>query len=103
MTRYALARYARPHAVPIDRFAAAAGVHPALIGRLVALGLLDAYTDPVGRMMLPVAQLPRAARIVRLRDGLGLNYTAVGVVLDLLDRIDSLEAALRTRPRPYRR
>jgi chaperone modulatory protein CbpM len=33
-----------------------------------------------------------------LRAGLGLNYTAVGVVLDLLDRIDALEAVLRARP-----
>jgi hypothetical protein len=48
--------------------------------------------------MLPVAQLARAARIVRLRAGLGLNYAAVGVVLDLLDRIEELETALRSRP-----
>ena len=100
MTRYALVRYACPHRLPIDRFAAAAGVHPGLVARLVTLGLLDADTDMAGGVTLPAAQLNRAARIVRLRDGLGLNYTAVGVVLDLLDRIESLEAALRTRPRP---
>jgi hypothetical protein len=35
----------------------------------------------------------------RLRTGLALNYAAMGLVLDLLDRIDSLEEALRERPR----
>ena len=31
------------------------------------------------------------ARIQRLRSGLGLNYAALGLVLDLLDRIAELE------------
>ena len=33
------------------------------------------------------------ARVQRLHDGLALNYAAIGVVLDLLARIDELEAA----------
>ena len=73
-----------------------------MVARLVTLGLLDADTRP-GGAVLAVAQVPRAARIVRLRAGLGLNYTAVGVVLDLLDRISELEAALRERPSNIRR
>jgi hypothetical protein len=32
-----------------------------------------------------------------------LNYAALGLVLDLLERIDELEAALRARPNGYRR
>jgi chaperone modulatory protein CbpM len=35
------------------------------------------------------------ARIQRLRGGLSLNYASIGLVLDLLDRVDRLEAALR--------
>jgi hypothetical protein len=54
-------------------------------------------------VLLPPAQVARAARIVRLRQGLGLNYSAVALVLDLLDRIDELEAALRGRPNGHRR
>jgi hypothetical protein len=49
------------------------------------------------------AHLLRIARIHRLRAGLGLNYTALGVVLDLLDRIEELEAALAGRPGVGRR
>jgi len=101
MTRHALVRMVNAHGLPVDTFAAAAGLHPALVGRLVALGLLEAYTDAAGVLVLPAAQLPRAARIMRLRAGLGLNYAAVGLVLDLLDRIEELEASLRTRPNGY--
>ncbi len=65
--------------------------------RFVALGLLVPQTDASGRMWFPPTQLARVGRIQRLRAGLGLNYAAVGVVLDLLARIEELEAALRSR------
>ena len=41
------------------------------------------------------AQLAVAARIQRLRSGLALNYAALGLVIDLLDRVTELETALR--------
>ena len=40
------------------------------------------------------------ARIQRLRAGLALNYAALGLVIDLLDRIAELESALRRARRP---
>ena len=103
MTHYLVRRTAMVSGWTVEEFADAAGLHPDLVGRLVTLGLLAADTDAAGRVRLPTAELARAARIQRLRAGLGLNYTAVGVVLDLLDRIDTLEAALRARPTTYRR
>jgi chaperone modulatory protein CbpM len=103
MTRYALVRPVSAPGLRTEAFAAAAGLHPHLVARLIGLGLLDAYTGPGGAVLLPPTQVARAARIVRLRTGLGLNYTAVGLVLDLLDRIEELEAALRARPNGYRR
>jgi hypothetical protein len=42
--------------------------------------------------------LATAARIQRLRAGFSLNYAAVGLVMDLLDRIEELETALRRTP-----
>jgi DNA-binding transcriptional MerR regulator len=86
---------ARPVLLSLDAFAATAGLHPELIRRLVALGLLEPYSDAAGRLWFPPAELAALARIRRLRAGLSLNYTAIGVVLDLLTRIDDLEAALR--------
>jgi hypothetical protein len=41
--------------------------------------------------------LVTVARIQRLRSGLGLNYAAIGLVLDLLDHIEELESASRRR------
>ncbi len=38
--------------------------------------------------------------LIRLRAGFALNYAAVGLVTDLLDRIAVLEAALRSSRRP---
>jgi chaperone modulatory protein CbpM len=104
MTRYWLARRADTvPGWPLDEFARVAGLHPQLVGRLVRLGLLTAGTDSAGRSWVPATELARLARIERLRTGLGLNYMAVAVVLDLLDRIDDLESQLRTLRRPYRR
>jgi chaperone modulatory protein CbpM len=102
VTRYVLARQTPAPALTLAQFAAATGLDPHEVARLVALGLLDTVRGPAGTL-LPATQLPRAGRITRLRAGLGLNYTAVGVVLDLLDRIEHLEAALRARPNGYRR
>jgi chaperone modulatory protein CbpM len=76
-------------------FAAAAGLHPELVRRLVALGAIDASCDSSGDLWFAPSQLAAVARIQRLRAGLGLNYASIGLVLDLLDRITALEAALR--------
>ena len=88
----------RPVRIGLEGFARAAGMHPELVRRLVALGLLDATADAEGELWFARAQLTRVARIERLRRGLALNYAALGLVLDLLDRIEELEAALRARP-----
>ena len=89
---------ARPTRLPLDQFANVTGLHPQQVRRLVALGLLDPSSSAGGRLEFPPSQLAVAARVQRLRFGLGLNYAAVGVVLDLLARIEELEAALRARP-----
>jgi hypothetical protein len=91
---------ARPRRLDLDSFARAAGLHPDLVRRFVALGLLDAVRDADGQLWFPPAQLAAAARLQRLRSGFALNYSALGLVVDLLDRVDALEAALRKRSRP---
>ena len=96
---YALIRAAR---MDLDEFAAAAGVHPDLIRRFVALGILDASRDPGDRLWFTAGQLSAVARIQRLRAGFALNYAAIGLVTDLLDQIEVLQAALRRAGRPER-
>jgi DNA-binding transcriptional MerR regulator len=94
MTTYPLARPAR---LSLDGFARRAGLHPDLVRRYVALGLVDADRDAAGRLWFRPAELGRIARVQRLRAGLALNYAAIGLVLDLLDRIDELEGRRMTR------
>ncbi len=84
-----------PSRLSLDRFARQAGLHPQLVQKFVALGLLDAERDATGALWFRPAALVTVARVQRLRAGLSLNYAAIGLVLDLLDRIDELEAASR--------
>lgn len=97
---YALARPAR---LSLEAFAAAAGLHPDLVRRFAALGLLQPSVDAAGRLWFRRSDVATVARIKRLRAGLALNYAAVGVVLDLLGRIEELEAALRSNSAVYGR
>ncbi|MEU6516168.1 chaperone modulator CbpM [Streptomyces sp. NPDC046978] len=86
--------------VPVPRLslqtvARRSGVHPDLIRRFVALGLVEAERDASGGLVFEPTAPAALARVQRLRTGLCLNYASIGLVLDLLDRISMLEAALR--------
>ncbi len=91
-TVYALAVPAR---LSLDRFARQSNLHPLMVRRYVALGLLDCTRDAAGELWFSPAAVRRVARVQRLHTDLSLNYTAIGLVMDLLDRVDELEAALR--------
>ncbi|HUO40993.1 MAG TPA: chaperone modulator CbpM [Mycobacterium sp.] len=90
--RYVLARPAR---LSLDAFARRAGLHPDLVRRFVALGLLPCRRDAHDEVWFEPSAVAVVARIRRLRTGLGLNYAAIGLVLELLDRIDELERQRR--------
>jgi len=85
----------RMRGLDLDTFARVAGLHPELVRRFVALGLLEASTRADASLWFAPSQLATAARLQRLRAGFSLNYAALGVVVDLLDRIAALESALR--------
>lgn len=89
---YALVRPAR---LDLDAFARATGVHPELARQLVTLGILEADPGPAGELRFAPGQVAAMARVQRLRTAFALNYAAVGLVTDLLDRIVMLESALR--------
>ncbi|KAA9378965.1 MerR family transcriptional regulator [Microbispora cellulosiformans] len=98
---YPLVRLARLDIAHLDleSFSRATGLHPELVRRLVALGLIDAWRDSSGGLRFPPAQVAAAGRLQRLHAGLAVNYASLGLVTDLLDRIAELEAALRTHTR----
>lgn len=88
-----------PYQLPLAGVAGRTGLPPELVSRFVALGLVDAERDARGRLWFRPNAPSLVARVQRLRNGLCLNYAAIGVVLDLLDRIDRLETALRRSER----
>lgn len=94
---YALVRTS-PQTVGLLDFATfcrLAGMHPDLVRRLLALGILEPEHEQAGTLWFRRDQLAAVARIRRLRAGLGLNYAALGLVVDLLDRVAELERELR--------
>jgi chaperone modulatory protein CbpM len=97
--RYPLLVIPHTRRLSLASFADRAGLHPELVARLVALGLVPATVDAAGQLWFSPADLAVTARIRRLRSGLSLNYAAIGLVLDLLDRIHQLES---TPPRSRR-
>src|SRR5688500_18211164 len=83
------------HRVDLDAFAELTRLHPDMVVRWVELGLLEAEVDSAGKLCFAPSQLNAAARLQRLRAGFALNYSALGLVVDLLDRIAQLELTLR--------
>jgi chaperone modulatory protein CbpM len=82
-----------------EEFARRCGLHPEMIRRFVALGLVPAVRDADGALWFSPSQVAAVARLQRLRATLPLNYAALGLVVDLLDRITELETVLRVRGR----
>ncbi|SFM52838.1 chaperone modulator CbpM [Thermodesulforhabdus norvegica] len=91
-TRYCLVRYEEAgQYLRIEQVAEACGVHPELIDRFVRLGLIDPVDNESELLLFELDTVPLVRKIIRLRNDLGINYAGVGVVIDLLDRLDSLE------------
>ena len=86
--RYALAR---PFRLSLDNYARLTGVHPDLVRRLTALGLLEMTRDAEGDLWFEPSQIAVMAKIQRLHRELNLSYASLGLIIDLLDRIAQLE------------
>jgi hypothetical protein len=84
----AVPRARPPRTAEIDALAAESGLHPDLVRRFVALGLLD--PPP-----FPRDAAARLARAARLRRDLGLNYAGAVLACELLARIEALESRQR--------
>ena len=74
----------------LEDLALHAGMHPALIERLVEFGLLTPIWQD-GAMLFDPSTVPRLRTIVRLRQALGINLAGISVILDLVDKICALQ------------
>jgi chaperone modulatory protein CbpM len=99
IVRYPLVRRPMRERLAHEEFARRCDLHPEMVRRLVALGAVPAVRDAGGALWFAPAQVAAVARLERLRAALPLNYAALGLVVDLLDRITELETALRVRGR----
>ena len=93
--RYPLVRRSSSALLDDEEFARRCGLHPELVRRFWALGLIPAARQLDGSPWFSPAQVPAVARLQRLHATLPLNYAALGLVCDLLDRIAELERELR--------
>jgi chaperone modulatory protein CbpM len=93
----------RAERVSFDSFARNCDLHPELLDRLVALGLIEVETDRDGTRWVERSQERSLDRIKRLRSGLHLSYSSIAVVAPLLDRVQQLEVeVLRLRAEQHR-
>ena len=78
-------------------------VHPGLIHRFVRLGLVDPVdqNDEPEQWRFERNVVSQINKIIRLRNELGINYSGIGVILDLLERIDFLETRIRDLENPF--
>ena len=75
----------------LERLADTAEIHPGLVERFLAYGLLEPveWVGPV--LLFDAAAVPRLRIIMRLRRDTGVNLAGIGMILDLLDRLRTLE------------
>ncbi|MEW6299871.1 MAG: chaperone modulator CbpM [Thermodesulfobacteriota bacterium] len=90
MVRHAAAGPLRGSLLALSEVARLAGVHPDLIDRLTVLGLIDP-AETIPEPCFDVSAVLRIRSILRLRHDLGVNWAGVGVIMDLLERIEQLE------------
>jgi chaperone modulatory protein CbpM len=74
------------------------GVETTFVETLVAEGILEPETgDDRGEPRFPAVSLKRTQVTLRLTRDLGVNLAGAALALELLDRIESLQARLRIR------
>ena len=72
--------------------AVACGMRATRLERLVRLGLLEPEPDQPDRFSIATAA--RLRRMLRLRADLGVNFTGAAIIVDLMERLEHLDAEL---------
>lgn len=78
------------------------GIDRPVLRRFASFAVIESYADHERGLRFPISELPRLARGVRLRRHLGVGVPSLGLVLDLLERLDALEAELGRLKREVR-
>ena len=95
MTRHELMRCSMfGQGLTLEALAEAAELQPALVEQLVSYGLLEPLRREATVIYFDAGAIARCRTIRRLRADLGINLPGIGAVLDLLQRIETLQREL---------
>jgi DNA-binding transcriptional MerR regulator len=84
-------RTRRDDRLTLDDLASRAEVHPLLVERYIELGLLEPIEPRASTLLFDPSAIYTLRVIRRLRQGLGINVAGVAVVLELVERLRSLQ------------
>ena len=74
----------------IEQAAFVSGLKPVIVKRMISHELIEIVkSDP--EVVIHVDTIPKLRKMVRLHYDLGIGWNSMGVVLDLLNRIEELE------------
>ncbi len=73
-----------------EELAARCEIHPEAVDLMVSLGIAEPVTDSPHQLFDDGA-VYRIRKALRMRRDLGVNYVSAGIILDLLEEIDSLK------------
>ena len=74
----------------IEQAAFAAGLKPGIIRKIISYELIEIVKDD-SEPVIHIDYIPKLRKMVRLHYDLGIGWNSMGVVLDLLNRIEELE------------
>jgi MerR family transcriptional regulator/heat shock protein HspR len=77
--------------VSVEQLAKAASLRPESVREFVAVGLIEPSCQTGSGPLFPRSSLERLRRILRLRRDLGINLAGIAAVLDMRERIESLQ------------
>lgn len=75
--------------IAIEDFCTSHNIETEFVLQLYDMGLVDVVFQE-NLQYLPIQQLPKAEKIVRLYLDLEINLEGIGVITDLLERIESM-------------
>ncbi|WP_104371968.1 chaperone modulator CbpM [Desulfocucumis palustris] len=65
------------------------GIHPDMAQYLAELGIVDLHGGHI-----PLRQVGRLQRVLRLRSSLGVNFTGAAIITELLERMEGMQEEL---------
>ena len=82
--------------IPLAQLCRVCGLSVEAVAALVEEGILEPEGTRRGRWRFPADSIRRARTAVRLQRDLELNLAGVALALDLLDRVEELQARVRS-------